>query len=1156
MATVPLRLTDSQGYLWDIYSTGYILGGTNDAFDGGFAIASYAPSTTVSEEESGREIVFQPTVVATDISLERKIYVPTGTTYGYARFLDSVTNTGSAVQKFTLSINTSLGSDGNESFILTSDGDNTLEATDSWIVTDDSPKGVIGGDSAVAHIFSIDGQRVATTATKSGANITYTYDLILNPGETKSVMHFGIQSSSNTDIQTVVNFIASGDPEIYAGLSTTELQQLIVQATVSTFAITSLSLMRVEGENISFTVTRSGDLSAAGSVDYTISGTGSTQTTADDFDLTSLTGTIQFAAGVQTRTVTIALEQDTTFEQDETFQVILLNGVNGAISTTASSAAGTIINDDPTLLTTNSDMYNGTTGEDFVGGDLGDDTMHGLDGNDRLSGGSGDDMLYGETGNDTLEGGLGDNFLYGGSGYDTLYATSKFGSTGELMTNSNQTVIASTGQSLSISLTVPEAIDGTTATIEGLINCSISESGADIARIFIVSNDEFIKEIDVSTLISTPSGLKFTTNIANLTRIDNTITVQVTATDTDSTALFVTQRVVTEKGTNELFGGSGNDKLISSLGSDYLNGGTGNDTASYEKAASSVSVNLSLLGMQDTLGGGVDTLMYIENLLGSNFNDTLTGNSGANKIIGGEGNDTIDGGAGNDTLIGGEGIDTLKYVTATAGVNVNLAITEVAQATYGSGLDFIVGFESLYGSNYDDTLIGNDGDNSIHGEDGNDIINGGAGHDILYGYDGEDTINGEDGNDYLGGFEGNDTIQGGAGNDSIDGGSGDDILKGGSGTDTLQYGSATSGVNINLGITIAQATGGSGSDTIGEFENLNGSYFNDTLTGSNGANSIRGGSGDDIIDGGAGNDRLMGDTGMDTLTYATAAGGIKINLALVTAQATGGSGSDTIGMFENLIGSYFQDTLTGSNATNTISGGAGNDTIDGGGGNDILIGGIGVDTLTYATATAAVTVNLGISTAQETGVSGSDTTSEFESLTGSNYNDTLTGSSVGNTLNGGGGNDWIDGGTGNDFLIGFTGSDTLYGGAGNDKLNGGAGNDRLSGGLGADNFIFNIALNATNNKDTIADFVAVDDTISLENAIFAKLTTTGALETVNFVANSTGTAVDAHDHIIYNTANGVLSYDADGSGAGVAIAFAVLGISTHPTISAADFVVI
>ncbi|MCY1399707.1 hypothetical protein D9M71_147700 [compost metagenome] len=112
-------------------------------------------------------------------------------------------------------------------------------------------------------------------------------------------------------------------------------------------------------------------------------------------------------------------------------------------------------------------------------------------------------------------------------------------------------------------------------------------------------------------------------------------------------------------GNDHLQGGTGNDLLIGGIGNDVLDGGEGSDTASYASADSAVTVNLALAGQQNTIGAGLDTLLAVENLIGSNFNDTLSGDGGNNVIYGGLGSDILNGGGGDDLLIGGLGDNTL-----------------------------------------------------------------------------------------------------------------------------------------------------------------------------------------------------------------------------------------------------------------------------------------------------------------------------------------------------------------------------------------------------------------------------------------------------------------------------------------------------------------
>ncbi|MDB5438887.1 MAG: hypothetical protein JWM33_1314, partial [Caulobacteraceae bacterium] len=119
------------------------------------------------------------------------------------------------------------------------------------------------------------------------------------------------------------------------------------------------------------------------------------------------------------------------------------------------------------------------------------------------------------------------------------------------------------------------------------------------------------------------------------------------------------------RGADILIGAGGADTLDGGLGDDILNGGKGIDTASYASAQGAVKVNLTVSVAQDTGGAGVDTLIAIENLTGSAYGDTLTGNGAHNLIDGGAGADHIDGGDGADTLIGGAGADLLTGGTGS-----------------------------------------------------------------------------------------------------------------------------------------------------------------------------------------------------------------------------------------------------------------------------------------------------------------------------------------------------------------------------------------------------------------------------------------------------------------------------------------------------------
>jgi Ca2+-binding RTX toxin-like protein len=300
---------------------------------------------------------------------------------------------------------------------------------------------------------------------------------------------------------------------------------------------------------------------------------------------------------------------------------------------------------------------------------------------------------------------------------------------------------------------------------------------------------------------------------------------------------------------------------------------------------------------------------------------------------------------------------------------------------------------------------------------------------------------------------------------------------------------------------------------------------------------------------------------------------------------SGGAGSDT------LYGYAGNDQLSGDEGNDTLIGGAGDDLLVGGSGNDILSGGAGDDTFSFSLGDGQDTINPDDITGTDTLAFGAGITladlqlqkiSSYDLLikvgegddqvrltnwfhpSMAGYRLDLFAFADGTTLTlaellaekpvysiGTTANDNLLGHEGVDVISGDAGSDTLYGYAGNDQLTGGEGNDTLIGGNGADTFIFNSILDENTNKDTITDFNASEDKISLHNSIFNALVEEGTLSTVNFHAGSTGAAADDNDYILYNTTTGALLYDSDGNGQGVAVEFATL--TNKPAIKAEDF---
>ncbi|RRD88618.1 Ig-like domain-containing protein, partial [Conchiformibius steedae] len=139
----------------------------------------------------------------------------------------------------------------------------------------------------------------------------------------------------------------------------------------------------------------------------------------------------------------------------------------------------------------------------------------------------------------------------------------------------------------------------------------------------------------------------------------------------------------------------------------------------------------------------------IEKLIGSDYDDTLTGNNAANAIYGGKGNDTINGGGGNDYLDGGADADKMSggvgddtYVVDNTADTVSETANQ-GNDTIHSYISYILGENvenlHLYGTK-DVDAIGNALANVLKGNAADNRLEGGAGNDILTGGKGRDTF--------------------------------------------------------------------------------------------------------------------------------------------------------------------------------------------------------------------------------------------------------------------------------------------------------------------------------------------------------------------------------------------------------------------------------
>jgi Ca2+-binding RTX toxin-like protein len=252
-------------------------------------------------------------------------------------------------------------------------------------------------------------------------------------------------------------------------------------------------------------------------------------------------------------------------------------------------------------------------------------------------------------------------------------------------------------------------------------------------------------------------------------------------------------------------------------GNDTINGNGHTQLRYAATAVAAITVDLQTGHAFATAGGdaagiGLDTFTGVNNVVGSDFNDTLLGTDSADP-------ESFGGGAGDDFIDGRGGLlDRATYEANPAGIDANLA-TGVVHDGYG-GTDTLVNIEGVGGSEFNDVIVGDGNANRLAGQGGDDQISGGGGDDIIQGDEGP--------NLYGGAFGGVGTLFD-HGNDLLNGGAGNDTIGGGRGIDTAVFSGprATSTITA-LANGDVQVVGPDGTDTLTSIERLK--FSNVTLT--------------------------------------------------------------------------------------------------------------------------------------------------------------------------------------------------------------------------------------------------------------------------------------------------------------------------------------
>ena len=637
----------------------------------------------------------------------------------------------------------------------------------------------------------------------------------------------------------------------------------------------------------------------------------------------------------------------------------------------------------------------GSAHADRITGGDGNDSLWGGAGDDTLDGGRGADRLYGGVGNDTFQVDRQDDLVFEnpGEGTDTVITTADF----QLYSHIENLILApGAGDIFGVGNGLPNVITGN----EGS-NKLLGGLGDDVL-LGMAGNDQLFGQ-DGDDLLQGDEG---------------------------------DDRLDGAEGDDWLEGGAGNDTLLGGPGSDFLDGGTGSNTVDYSAAAGPVVVNL-LNGTAS--GDGFDTLVNIQNVIGSAGNDTIIA-------------------AAAGLFNGAGGVDRLSLAALAPGIMLNLAN---GSSSFGAT---VLNMESIIATAGDDTILGSAAANWLEGGAGADSLAGAAGNDTLVGGAGDDTLDGGATRDWLYGGVGNDTFYVDRQDDLV-------FESPGQGNDLVI---ATANFYLYANIeNLTLAAGAGGIFGVGnELANL--------LTGNEAGNKLLAGAGDDTVLGGAGNDQaygeagddlLLGEAGNDTLTGGagndTLLGGAGNDLLIGDAGEDwleGGNGNDLLRAGagrDTLLGGPGSDTLQGEEGDDylvggpdfvmdTLMGGAGNDTLDGASGlgdYDRLYGGPGDDLFLVDAPNDLIVESLdeGLDTvhAAITGT-GYYLRVNIEDLVllettpfgvGNNLGNRITGNAVGNLLLGGAGDDTLNGMGGNDVLYGQDGGDTfLFGSGGGSDL--------------------------------------------------------------------------------------------------------------------------
>ncbi|MGR3602019.1 MAG: VWA domain-containing protein [Heliomarina sp.] len=745
---------DGEGYEWDITGDGSIYDGSDDAFDYGMEFYGLSSAYYLISKGGGIYSTL-PYLNYSGLYLERQIQV--SNTYGYARFLDSITNVSDSTVTYTYQLITDFGADGNIA-TNTSSGDAAVTSEDSWVAVYDSTDAT----TSAGVIFSNENGSGGGDLALSYDDLSYQYEVTLAPGETVSFMSFAAQGESVSDLSSILNDLKKLPANALEGLAAEQIETVVNWKLPNM----SLELEGTSGDDDLYGASAADTLRGLAGNDL-LSGARGDDELRGGFGSDTLFGgdgdDLVFGDGTVMSVTTSTIETLSTEEQiavsltakDADFgkstkisgfisrQEVVSDNVDLVFAIDVSGSTSSTFSGSVNVGDLNGDGYSNTVLDAEIASF---EALHASIINDANLPDAAITIVPFESNSFTSQTFTATQDVNGNGTADVLEYVRQLQDNGgtdfesALQSSLSHFKSSDAGQKILYFLSDGGNNEGGSLTEE------VAELLAEGVQIqsFGVGNNAVEADLDVvddglsngsTTIVLDPSSLS-----------DELLDPGIDETDLESLTIYLNDVAVATIDPADL--------AITPFGLRYFEFQL---AGMHAKSDDKVEVRAVANDGASTV---ISTTQVIEHLSGKDKGDKLHGNDGNDTLDGAAGNDILMGGAGADKLIGGQGKDSASYADAESAVVADLS---GATTAHGDAVgDSYFSIESLIGSSYHDVLTGNGKANTIRGLNGSDTLSGEGGKDFLIGNRGNDNLNGGRGKDTLRGESGNDTLTGGA----------------------------------------------------------------------------------------------------------------------------------------------------------------------------------------------------------------------------------------------------------------------------------------------------------------------------------------------------------------------------------------------------------